>query len=314
MPTTVTTDNFVRAETDRYLGDMSGLAGGVGRWWHLREPTAIDAQTVVRMNRDTLYSAAVVDISAGATVTLPDAGERYLSVMVVNQDHYINEVLHAPGPHELTVDRYDTPYVLLAARILVDPTDPADLAEVHGLQDALSIDAAAARPYERSDYDAGSLDAVRAELIERSKSEPGFSGAFGRREDVDPERHLVGTAIGWGGLPDTEAHYLMGPVDLPVGEYRLTARDVPVDAFWSISVYDAKGYFAANDRGVYNINSLTAVKDADGAVTVHFGGCDDGRPNCLPIMEGWNYTVRLYRPRSEILDGTYEFPEPVPVE
>jgi hypothetical protein len=32
------------------------------------------------------------------------------------------------------------------------------------------------------------------------------------------------------------------------------------------------------------------------------------RPNCLPIMDGWNYIVRLYRPRSEILDGTWSFP------
>ncbi len=25
-------------------------------------------------------------------------------------------------------------------------------------------------------------------------------------------------------------------------------------------------------------------------------------------MKGWNYTVRLYRPRAEILDGTWKFP------
>ena len=64
------------------------------------------------MNRDTLYSFAIVDISEGAVVTLPDAGDRYVSVMVVNQDHYINEVFHEAGHHELTVERFDTPYVL----------------------------------------------------------------------------------------------------------------------------------------------------------------------------------------------------------
>ena len=42
------------------------------------------------------------------------------------------------------------------------------------------------------------------------------------------------------------------------------------------------------------MNNLTAIRDADGSVTVHFGGCGDGRPNCLPIMDGWNYLVRLY--------------------
>jgi hypothetical protein len=49
-------------------------------------------------------------------------------------------------------------------------------------------------------------------------------------------------------------------------------------------------------------------------VTVHLGGCDDGRVNCLPIMDGWNYTVRLYRPQPEILDGSWAFPSVEPVQ
>ena len=49
------------------------------------------------MNRDTLYSSAVVDISEGATLTLPDTAGRYLSAMVVNRDHYVNAVLHGPA-------------------------------------------------------------------------------------------------------------------------------------------------------------------------------------------------------------------------
>jgi len=36
-------------------------------------------------------------------------------------------------------------------------------------------------------------------------------------------------------------------------------------------------------------------------------------PICLPIMKGWNYTVRLFRPRPEILDGRWRFPEAQPV-
>jgi hypothetical protein len=50
-------------------------------------------------------------------------------------------------------------------------------------------------------------------------------------------------------------------------------------------------------------------KGADGSVTVQFGDCDGKTPNCLLIMKGWNYMVRLYRPRKEILDGTWKFPE-----
>ena len=89
-------------------------------------------------------------------------------------------------------------------------------------------------------------------------------------------------------------------------------RDVPVDAFWSISVYNPDGFFEPNDRNAYSVNSVTALPDSDGSVTVHFGGCTDDRPNCLPIMEGWNYTVRMYRPRPEVLDGSWTFPAAEP--
>jgi hypothetical protein len=35
--------------------------------------------------------------------------------------------------------------------------------------------------------------------------------------------------------------------------------------------------------------------------------------NCLPIEPGWNYTVRLYRPRAQILNGVWIFPQAYPV-
>ena len=105
----VNADNFVRAETHRMMADFQRDAGGVNTFSHNREPASVDKQTVIRMNRDTLYSFAVVDISAGAALTVPDVGERYLSVMVVNEDHYINRVFHDAGCHELTVEQFATP-------------------------------------------------------------------------------------------------------------------------------------------------------------------------------------------------------------
>ena len=83
---------------------------------------------------------------------------------------------------------------------------------------------------------------------------------------------------------------------------------VPVDGLWSISVYNADGFFEANDRHAYTVNNVTGKPNDNGSVTVHFGGCGDDRPNCLPIMDGWNYTAFLYGPRLEILDGSWTFP------
>lgn len=65
-------------------------------------------------------------------------------------------------------------------------------------------------------------------------------------------------------------------------------------------------------RDAVSVNNITATPDPDGSVTVHFGGATDDRPNCLPIMNGWNYLVRLYQPRPEILDGTWAFPTITP--
>jgi hypothetical protein len=304
----VNVDNFARAESDRTFIAIQAQAGGVNRWFHYRAPTPIDQQTVIRMNRDTLYSAAVVDISAGAAVTIPEAGRRYVSVMIVNQDHYVNAVFHDPGEHELAIERFGTPHVLAAARVMVDPADPADVAAVNALQDQLGVKAESTRPFVKPDYDQSSLNATRTALLELTKGLHGFDRAFGPKDEVNPVHHLIASASGWGGLPNHEAIYLNANPGLPPGEYQLTVRDVPVDGFWSISLYNAAGYFEPNDRGAYSVNNLTATPDDDGSVTVHFGGCGDERPNCLPIMDGWNYLVRLYRPRAEILDGTWTFP------
>ena len=312
-PIKVDLDNFVRAETDRMLADLAALAGGVNRFGHLRQPTPVDQQTVVRMNRDTLYSFAVVDLAEPATVVLPDAGDRYMSAMVVNNDHYIDKVMHSPGTHALTQADHGTRYVAVAVRLLVDPNDPADVADVHRLQDLLTVDGPSAEPFVKPDYDAASFDAVRQALLELGRHVPDARRTFGIPDQVDPVRHVVGTAIGWGGLPEQEAVYENVEPGLPVGEYRLVVGEVPADAFWSISLYNAQGYFEANEASAYTVNSVTATANPDGTITVHFGGCGDGRPNCLPIMEGWNYIVRLYRPHQEVIDGTWTFPTVEPV-
>lgn len=304
----VTVETFVRAETNRTMAGMMAAAGGVNRWQHNRVPTPLDKQPVVRMNRDTLYSFAVVDLAEGATVTIPDGGERYVSLMVVNQDHYINRVFHSPGEHELAIGDYDTRYVLLAMRVLADPSDPDDVAAANAVQDGLKLSAGSDEPLQFPDYDEESLASVRSALKDLGRTLVGLSGMFGTRDTVDPVRHLIGTAIGWGGLPEEEAFYAGVEPGLPVGEYRIVVRDVPVDAFWSISLYNRDGYFEASDEGGCSVNQLTAAKETDGSVIINLGGCDDGRPNCLRLMDGWNYTVRLYQPQPAILDGSWTFP------
>ncbi|GAA5191502.1 DUF1214 domain-containing protein [Ferrimonas gelatinilytica] len=310
----VTVDNFVRAATDFELQKYVALAGGVNRFFHFREPTPVDNQPTIRMNRDTLYSSVVVDIREGATLTLPDVGERYMSAMIVNQDHYINKILSGGGAYTLDIETFDTPYVIVLMRILVDASDPADVAAVNAIQDAMIIEASSSQPFIVPDYDEESFKALIETILRLGPFVANSFHMFGPKEEVSGVKHFIGTAAGWGGLPETEAFYLNVDPDLPPTTYKIEVpAEVPVDAFWSLSLYNAQGFFQPNQRDAYNINSVTGIRNDDGTMTIHLGGCEDDRVNCLPIEEGWNYTVRMYRPNEAVLDGSWTFPEAVSV-
>ena len=310
----ITVDNFVRAATDIEFEKYVSLAGGVNRFFHFREPTPVDNQTTIRMNRDTLYSAAVVDISEGATLKLPGVGDRYMTAMVINQDHYINKVFDGGGTYILDMETFETPYVIVFIRTLVDAADPADVAKVNAIQDQMAIEAASSKPFILPNYDQDSFEALVSAALKVGSFVPDSFRMFGARDKVDAVRHFIGTAGGWGGLPESEAFYLNVDPGLPPGEYKIeVSADVPVAAFWSISLYNARGFFEPNARNAYNVNSVTGTRNDDGSMTVHLGACEDDRVNCLPLIEGWNYTVRMYRPGAEVLDGSWTFPAAQPL-
>ena len=312
----VTVDNFVRAESDFYL-DGAAKKFGFGKFGFENEMAPIDAQTVIRINRDTLYGAAVFDLDAGpVTVTLPDPGSRFMSMQLINEDEYTPAVFYGAGTHTLTKDQIGTRYVLAAVRVLADPSDPEDLKQARVLQHAIKFEQPGGPgKFEVPNWDQASQKKVRDALLVLASTLPDFKGAFGTKVEVDPVRHLIGAAAAWGGNPAKDAIYLNVTPSKNDGTtiYKLDVQDVPVEAFWSITVYNAEGYLQANPYNAYSLNNIIAKKSEDGSVAIQFGGCDGKIPNCLPIMEGWNYTVRLYRPRAELIDGSWKFPEPQPV-
>lgn len=318
MSERVNVDNFKRAESHHYFSKFVA-DGGLGKFGHRREPAAIDKQDVIRMNRDTLYSAAIGDLDASpATVTLPDADGRFMAMQVINEDHYTVTVIYKAGAHAFTREQVGTRYVLFLVRTFVDPNDPADLEKVHAAQDALTVTQSQIGKFEVPDWDRASLDRMRNALNEVAAANGGLDSArmFGRKDQVDPVQHLLGTAAGWGGNPPSDAYYAGFVPDKNDGRtvYRLTVRDVPVDGFWSISVYNKDGFFEKNASGRYSVNNVTAKPNADGSVTVQFGGqADANTPNWIPISPGWNYLVRMYKPRKPILDRTWTFPQAQPV-
>ena len=308
MAVRVNIDNFRAAETARMLDDSAKLMGGWNRWIRLREPTALDQQPVIRMNRDTLYASYNADISQGGTLTLPNARGRYLTAMAVNEEHYINKVFSTPGTHELSRSELGSDFVQIATRIFVDPDDADDIAAVNALQDELAIETVAARDFEHADYDAESLTTTRELLLQLGGGLHGTERMFGSAAEVEPTRHLIGTAVGWGGQPEREAVYYLETDPRELGVYTMTLRDVPVDAFWSVTVYNRDGFMEHNPYDSYSKNSVTAEPEADGSVVLTFAPNPTGR-NHLWIMNGWNYALRLYKPRPEVIDKSWMPPQ-----
>ncbi len=235
----VTADNFIRAQTDQTFAGIV-QQGGFGKFHHYRELASIDDHVVQRANRDTLYSVGVFDLDAGPlTITLPDAGKRFMTMIVIGEDHYVFTVVYGAGSHTVTRDKVGTHYALAAIRILVDPNDPKDVAEVHALQDAIKVEQPGGPGrFEVPDWDQTSQKKVRDALVVLGETIPDWRCAAGRRDEVDPVRHLIVTATGWGLNPDQDALYLNVTPSKNDGTtiYKLNVKDVPVDGFWSISV------------------------------------------------------------------------------
>ena len=308
----VTIDSFRRAETDHYFKTYVDK-GCFGRLCNDREAPAVDEQGVIRMNRDTPYTAGIFDLTTPVTIVKPATGERFQSLLVINGDHYTPLVAYEAGSYTLTQESMGTRYVAVLIRTFMDSNDSTDVKAAHAAQDAIQVIQANPGRFEVPDWDQEQRAKLSATLASLFPFVPDSRGMFGPKDKVIPERHLIGTAAGWGGNPVEDAKYIAGAPELNDGTtpYVLTVKDVPVDGFWSVTVYNDKGYFEAPEKAI-SVNNVTGKRNEDGSMTIRFGG-DPAAVNYLRIMSGWNYVVRLYRPRAEILDGTWRFPEPTPV-
>ena len=143
------------------------------------------------------------------TITLPDAGKRFMTMIVIDEDHYVFTVVYGAGSHTLTRDKIGTRYALAAIRILVDPNDPKDVEQVHALQDAVKVEQPGGPgKFEVPNWDQASRKKVRDALVVLGETLPDWRRAAGRKDEVDPIRHLIVTATGWGLNPDKDAIYL----------------------------------------------------------------------------------------------------------
>jgi hypothetical protein len=203
----VTVDNFVRAETDMTLKRYVDQ-GAFGKLLHLRQPTPIDKQDVIRMNRDTLYSFGIFDLDASpVTILKPDSKGRFQSMLVINQDHSMQPAEHGSGSFTLTKEKIGTRYVIVGFRTFMNANDPKDIKAANELQDKITIEQAKVGSFEIPDWDEASLGKVREAINILASTKKDASGMFGDKSKLNPINHLLGTAYGWGGNPEEAAIY-----------------------------------------------------------------------------------------------------------
>jgi hypothetical protein len=310
----VTAGNYVRAESDFQMKGYIKSFNCFGNFYHNRKAYDVENQITIRGNRDTLYSFGVWDLTSPVTITLPDTKGRYQSLMIVSQDHSIWG-LYGPKTGTLTAEKVGTRYVLLTIRTFADPNDEEDVKEAHRLQDAVEVKQINIGKFEVPNWKKGEVEQMRDTINVVASTVADTSKMFGKKEKLDPVYWMLGAALGWGGLPADAATYVNVVPEKNDGKtpYTLTVKEVPVDAFWSVTLYDDKGWMPVNQYNAYSFNNVTAKKDQGGSIVIHFGG-DPKADNYLPIVPGWNYIVRLYRPKKEILNGSWTFPNAEIVE
>ncbi len=313
----VTVDNFVRAESDRVFKRLEEK-GQFGTLGHEREILGIE-DPLTRGSRDLLYSFGVFDLTTPVTITLPEQTEenkRFQSMRIVNEDNYILEDTTEPGTYQINAWDAGTRYVQVQIRTFVNADDPNDFENAHALQDQVTVTQESIGELALPNWNQEELDRLHEANLALAPFVPDNDRVFGSEEEVDEVRHFIGTTA-WGGGSPEAAIYLNFFPDQNDGEtpHILTVKDVPVDGFWSISIYNADGFFEENEYNSYSLNDVSATKDGDGNYTIYFAKePSDDYDNYLYTPSNWNYLVRMYLPRQEVLDGTWHFPEAQPIE
>ncbi|MEM1449230.1 MAG: DUF1214 domain-containing protein [Planctomycetota bacterium] len=309
--TRVTVDTYARAKSDTILRGFVE-DGAFGALVHERTPASLTDEDAVRQNYDTIDSIGVFDLSSPVTVSLPDPGERFQALSVISEEHSILPAVYGPGTTTLSIESVGTRYALVGVRTHADPSDPDDLAEAAALQDQIVVQQEDPGTFEAPHWNPRTLEAQTAAMRFLASTLDDTSGGLGEKGSVDPIHHWLSASYSWGGTPKNLAVYAGGVVQKNDGKtaHVLTIpADVPVDGFWSITAYDRSGRLLRAKDGPLVLCSSNVERNADGSATIRFGG-DAGAANHLPIAKGWSYIVRLYRPRPEILDGSWTLPKP----
>jgi hypothetical protein len=311
-----TEETFSSAMADIYFQQVIDR-GGDNAFAHMREVSSVENQNIIRENRDTLYSWGVFDVRNGLEITLPAAGDLYMSALVIDNDTFIVREEDAEktgdiGTYQAYADRervirisHDkavTDFIYIILRTQTDQTPEGD-ARAAALQDQVRVENGSnPASWQSRDWD---LDAVRemqatfVPYLEKIVAQ-GTEKGYNERGKTDPFVHNFYSAIGWGGQLERYATYgtTADLTEFGADCAVATIPEPPVDyersGFWSYQVYGLDGFIASNNSTLNNHNT---VPNKDGTITLRFGSeqaCGTNENRADKNDEGFSITSRFY--------------------
>jgi len=313
----VTPSNYVEAEVDITFTQIVREVGS-NRFRHDRSLIPLDKQPAVTMNRDTIYSFGIFFAPKGTTITLPKSkDDRYQSAMILQTDHYIDQVFYGPGTFDIDSQ---TEFSGIAIRTQVDAANPEDVKYVNSLQDQIIVrlpPGVASKDYRPRDWDVPSLGTLRARYREEAKALPNLNDTSGAHGAIDPHKQRLGVSVALGLLPPQHAVYMYRDYGLKGSEcYRATYAKPGFNdrGFFSFTMYGADKYIHSERA---TLNDRVINYSPDGTFTLHYGprsACGDVANRLDTPGDNWYLGVRVYRPVEAIIEGDYPMPVPVPVK
>lgn len=337
---------FPYQETYRYAAIQTGSDPSKLNTWAVAVPNLTKAgeDTIVRSNNDTLYKVAWVYLGKGPVVLrcASPSDNRFTSFQL-QDDRNVNyrNIIQPSGSYTLYYgekpaiiqsEAIEVPSLLSAVLVRIevkDKNDSADFADALSVFEGINIEGPKIQQMPVVDvlgkFDEQVVEEAQRrmdttmrtvpyrEMVVAPGKEPG--------RDVSRLNHATGTREGWGGPALSHSAYQAmftdeagDTLDGSRGEYVLVTETPPVNAFWSVTVYDSTtGRLHPNPHNRYHINNTTAVKNEDGTYTFRFKvNCGDADQNCIEVPSGpFDVTARYYLPEPEIMTGEWTMPRPV---
>jgi len=339
---------FPYQETYRYAmlqtgGDPAKLNTWVAAFRNLLKA---GEDAVVRSNNDTLYKMAWLYLGEGPVVLQSAApSKKRFSSFQLQDDRNANyrNIIYPEGsytlyygekPANIVGEAVEVPSLLSAVILRIevkDKSDADDMAAALAVFDGITIEGPAISQFPvvdvLSEFDEQVAQEADKRMQETKKNVPYSEMIAGPGQepgkDVSYLNFATGTKEGWGGPATSHSAYESmynddtgATLEGSAGEYVLVTEEPPVNAFWSVTVYDSTtGRFHPNDDDRYHINNTTAVKNEDGTYTFRFKvKCEEGDLNCLEVPAGpFDVATRYYLPEPEIMSGEWTMPRPARV-